>query len=78
MVDAGIDLSNRSGYDKITKEDYDKVDLLVKDKTNMHRNQLERKGEIKTTIFTFEHIYIVELNKDDDNSFEILNKELNN
>ena len=51
MIDAGIDLSNRSGYDKINKKDYDKVDLLVKDKTSTHRKQLEREGKIKTTIF---------------------------
>ena len=78
MVDAGIDLSNRSGYDKITKEVYNKVDSLVKDKISTHRQQLERKGKIKTTIFTFEHIYIVELHNDDDYSFEILDKEQNN
>ena len=77
MEDAGIDLSNRSESDKITKEDYHKIRSLVNDKISTYRTQLERKGKIKTIIFTFEHIYIVELNNDDDYSFKILDKELN-
>ena len=77
MEDAGIDLSNRSESDNITKEDYHKIRSLVNDKISTYRAHLERKGKIKTTIFTFEYIYIVELNNDDDYSFEILDKELN-
>lgn len=70
-------LSNKSEDGKITKEDYHKIRSLVNDKISTYRTQLDRKGKITTTIFTFEHIYIVEINNDDDYSFEILDKELN-
>ena len=62
---------------KITKQDYKETRSLVMDKISLVRKQLERTGNAIAVVVTWDYIYNVKINNDDEFSYEILSKRRN-